>query len=623
MSKHQDVNHDAELSAASPIQEQIEFADDDESFPIYAGDSPTDELKTFTTTYGLQHKLDVFRKAAQLLQGEAPEDIPGLTDIEIESLRDESSHKWRQPKLLYFTILVCSVGAMEQGWAQTAMNGANLTFPEALGIGSDSTRDNFILGLINSGIYLSVGLWGAWLSEPLNNRLGRRGTIFTGSVFCLVANLGSSLSWNWQVLLFFRLLLGTGLGINASTVSVFAAECAPASIRGGLAVSWQMWTAFGIFLGFTANVLLYNHGSKTWRLQLAAPFIPTIPLLLMVYTCPESPAWHIKSERYNQAYLSLQRLRNTDLQAARELYATYLQQQSRSTNNPKPLTTTPNNDNPLHPKPTTTATYLTRLLQLFTTPRIRNATLASYTVMLSQQLCGINIIAFYSSTIFLSSGFTPHAALLASCIFGLVNFLGAIPAIWTMDTLGRRSLLLWTLPVMSGTLVAAALTFRLPSGTAAQFGLLATLIYVFCAVYSPGMGPVPSAYSAEVFPLSHREVGMSLAVATANFWAAVLSVTFPGLLSGLGSEGTFELYGVLNLVAWVLVYLFVRETKRRTLDELDEVFGVGLREYVRFLVFEEVPWCWRRFVLRRGDVGDLPVLGRAEYRELGQADDME
>lgn len=619
MPKPLDDRDDAIYPITQSDEEQVEFAET-EPFIVSSDESPTNELETFTNTYGLQHKIEVLRKAAQLLQGEAPEDIPGLTDIEIYSLRAGTSHKWRQPKLLYFTILVCSIGAMEQGWAQTAMNGANLTFPEALGIGSDSTHDNFVLGLINSGIYLSVGLWGAWLSEPLNNRLGRRGTIFVGSVLCLVANLGSSISWTWQALLFFRLLLGTGLGINASTVSVFAAECAPASIRGGLAVSWQMWTAFGIFLGFTANVLLYNHGSKTWRFQLAAPFIPIVPLLFTVYTCPESPAWHIKSNRYNDAYTSLHRLRNTELQAARELYATYLQQQSRLTNTPKARTSNPDTPN-MKSRPK--SSYPTRLLQLLTTPRIRTATLASFTVMLSQQLCGINIIAFYSSTIFLDSGFTPFGALIASCIFGFVNFLGAFPAVWTMDTLGRRSLLLWTLPVMAALLFAAALTFRLPSGTPAQFGLLATLVYLFCAVYSPGMGPVPPAYSAEVFPLSHREVGMSFAVAIANFFAAILSVTFPGLLSGLGSEGTFELYAGLNLVAWTLCYLFVRETKRRTLDELDEVFSVGLGAYVKFLVFEEVPWCWRRWVLRRRDMGEWPVLGRVEYRELGQGDEVE
>lgn len=99
---------------------------------------------------------------------------------------------------------------------------------------------------------------GAWLSDPVNNRLGRRGAVFVGGTLCLFANLGSSLSRTWPQLLASRFILGAGLGINASTVSVYAAECAPATIRGGLAVSWQMCTAGGIFVGFVANAAVYK-----------------------------------------------------------------------------------------------------------------------------------------------------------------------------------------------------------------------------------------------------------------------------------------------------------------------------------------------------------------------------
>ena len=594
MSKAAGDDTGAGFATVSHIWEEDEVAEY-QPLRTLSREDLSDGLEDFATSCGLRHKLDMLRKASLLLQGGLPEDVGNLADHEIEALRSETSNKWQQPKLLYFTILVCSMGAVEQGWAQTSMNGANLYFPQALGIGSPSAHDIFIVGFINSGIYLSVGLWGAWLSEPLNSRLGRRGAIFAGSVLCLLANLGSLISWSWGILLFFRLLLGTGLGINASTVSVFAAECAPASIRGGLAVSWQLWTAFGIFLGFMANVAVYDYGPNTWRLQLAAPFIPAMLLLIMVYKCPESPAWYIKTSRYDLAYLSLSRLRNAEVQAAKELYASYLQQQRMSK------------------FANSSSSYLSKLTDLFTIPRIRHATLASETVMLSQQLCGINIIAFYSSTIFSDAGFSTFGALVASCVFGFVNFLGAFPAIWTIDTLGRRSLLLWTLPFMAVTMLAAGLTFRLPEGNL-QFGLLASLIYLFCAEYSPGMGPVPSAYSAEVFPLSHREIGMSLAVATANFWAAVLSLTFPGLLAGLGSERTFELYAMLNLLALVLVFLFVRETKKKTLEELDEVFAVesSVSVSVKVLVTEYLPWLWRRYVLGRKEVNGRPGFGNRE-----------
>jgi MFS family permease len=159
---------------------------------------------------------------------------------------------------------------------------------------------------------------------------------------------------------------------------------------------------------------------------------------------------------------------------------------------------------------------------------------AAVTVMTAQQLCGINIIAFYSSTIFFDAGATPRTALFASFGFGLINFIFAWPAIWTIDTYGRRSLLLFTFPNMAWSLLAAGLCSLIPSSLRAHLGLMAVFIYVFAMFYSPGEGPVPSTYSAEVFPLSHREVGMGLAVAANLFWAAVLGITLLRMLRVFG-----------------------------------------------------------------------------------------
>jgi MFS family permease len=116
----------------------------------------------------------------------------------------------------------------------------------------------------------------------------------------------------------------------------------------------------------------------------------------------------------------------------------------------------------------------------------------------------VNIIAFYSSTVFSSAGASDTAALFASWGFGLVNFLFAFPAIWTIDTWGRRALLLFTFPQMAWTLLAAGFCFWVPGDGGAHLGSIALFIFLFAAFYSPGEGPVPFTYSAEVFPLSHR-----------------------------------------------------------------------------------------------------------------------
>jgi MFS family permease len=182
-------------------------------------------------------------------------------------------------------------------------------------------------------------------------------------------------------------------------------------------------------------------------------------------------------------------------------------------------------------------------------------------------MCGINIIAFYSSTVFVRAGYNDHQALWASWGFGLVNWLFAFPAVWTIDTFGRRNLLLFTFPNMAWTLLVAGLCFLIPTSSPASVPLVALFIFMFAAFYSPGEGPVPFTYSAEVFPLTHREVGMSWAVMVCLGFAAVLSITFPRMVGAMTIVGAFCFYAGLNVIAFVMIFFLLPETKQRTLEE--------------------------------------------------------
>jgi hypothetical protein len=137
---------------------QPELPPDRQLLRTPSADERYDEVDKFSRTHNLAHKIELFEKAAALVHNERrPEDIPTITAYEINALQKETRRKWSQPLTLYFTILICSIGAIEQGTAQTSMNGANLYFPKQFGIGSDSSKDKIVVGLINSGIYLSVG----------------------------------------------------------------------------------------------------------------------------------------------------------------------------------------------------------------------------------------------------------------------------------------------------------------------------------------------------------------------------------------------------------------------------------------------------------------------------------
>jgi len=152
---------------------------------------------------------------------------------------------------------------------------------------------------------------------------------------------------------------------------------------------------------------------------------------------------------------------------------------------------------------------------------------------------------------------------------------------------------------MAWSLLTAGLCFLISENSTAHLALVGLFIYIFAAFYSPGEGPVPFTYSAEVFPLSHREVGMSWAVATNNFWGAVLSVSLPRMLAAFTPTGVFGFYAGLNVLAFFMIFFWLPETKQRSLEELDYVFGVPTRKHMAFQSKEMFPWWFKRWVMMR------------------------
>lgn len=152
---------------------------------------------------------------------------------------------------------------------------------------------------------------------------------------------------------------------------------------------------------------------------------------------------------------------------------------------------------------------------------------------------------------------------------------------------------------MAWTLLVAGFCFWIPEASTAHLGLIALFVFLFGAFYSPGEGPVPFVYSSEAFPLSHREVGMSWAVATNFFWAAILTLTFPTMLQTLGPQASFGFYAGTNVLAFVMIFFWVPETKQRTLEELDYIFSIPTNKHATYQLREVLPWWFKHYVLRR------------------------
>ncbi|KAJ0296669.1 hypothetical protein COL516b_011369 [Colletotrichum fioriniae] len=218
---------------------------------------------------------------------------------------------------------------------------------------------------------------------------------------------------------------------------------------------------------------------------------------------------------------------------------------------------------------------------LLTTSRLRNAVWSTCIVALAQQLCGINVFAFYSNNFFIKGDPSPRNAMLYSLGFGAINFLFGLLAIRSIDVFGRRRWLLVTLPLMCMLLAAAAMSFLIPKGPV-QIGIVALFIF---SVYSPGLGPIPFTLASESFPLSQREAGCSAAISVNLFFAGILTIVFPAVNDALKLYGTLALFAGLNLVAFALVFLLVEETKQ-------------LREHLPYLI--------KRYLMRTWNGGDPP-----------------
>lgn len=571
------------------------------------------ELKKMGRAYAYEHALaepeDVRALEIGACLARNPGDVDdarsfGVTDEELVVLEKELSHRWSQPFTLYLVIVLCSICAAVQGMDETVVNGAQIFFLGQFGIGGKDPRSTWLTGLTNGAPYMCCAFIGCWLTTPFNNWFGRRGTIFITCLFSAIACFWQGFANTWWHMFIARFFLGFGIGPKSATVPIYAAECTPPAIRGALVMQWQMWTAFGIMIGYAADIAFYGVPDKpnivglNWRIMMASAMLPAVIVCLFVFYAPESPRWYMSKGRHASAYGSMCKLRYIKVQAARDIF--YMAELLKAEDNMK--------------------IGQSKIRELWTVPRNRRAMVASEIVMFMQQFCGVNVIAYYSSSIFKDSGFNNQSALAASLGFGIINFLFALPAVYTIDTFGRRNLLLTTFPLMSIFLLFTGFSFYIPEGTTARVACIALGIYLFGVVYSPGEGPVPFTYSAEAYPLYVRTIGMSLATATTWFFNFILSITWPSLLTAFKPQGAFGWYAAWNIVGWILVLLFLPETKGKTLEELDQVFSVPTRTHAAYGI-RQVGYFFNRYILWR-KVKPVTLHDHETHNENAVSEDM-
>ena len=399
--------------------------------------------------------------------------------------------------------------------------------------------------LIVSSVLLGA-MVGSLSSGRLTDFYGRRRVMLIISGMFIVGTLIASLAPNIEAILIGRLCIGVAIGIGSYTAPLYIAEVAPFELRGGLVSLNQLAITLGILCSYLINYT-FTDTEGSWRLMFAIGLLPAVMLGIGMIFLPESPRWLAKQKRSHEAKSTLKYLRRTDAV-----------------------------DQELHDIEKSLQVKEAKLSEIFA-PWIRPVLFLGVMLGFLQQVTGINTIIYYAPTVFQLAGFQDTStSILATVGIGIVNVLATIFAIYYLDKIGRRILLLTGLVGMCVSLVFLSLAFQwdIHASYVRWIAVLSTFIYVMSFAFS--LGAMLWLLVSEIFPLDVRGAAMGVAVFSCWFWNFVVSSTFLSLLNAFGPSNTFMVYAIMCVFSFVFCYYKVPETKGITLEKIEENIRKGL-----------------------------------------------
>jgi SP family arabinose:H+ symporter-like MFS transporter len=361
--------------------------------------------------------------------------------------------------------------------------------------------------------------------------------MFSGVLFAVSA-IGAALPRTLVEFGVARLIGGIAIGAASVLAPLYIAEVSPARNRGRLVSLNQMAIVSGILLAYLINWMLAFLGPSGWRWMFAVAAIPSVAFFIALFFVPESPRWLVEKGRSGEALHVLSKVNGPDA-AKRELVE-------------------------IEEAVAEETGTMGELLQ----PGYRKALFIAVSLAVLCQVSGINTILFYGSIIFKEQvgNQSDSAALFANVVIGLVNFLATIVALWLIDRLGRRPLLMISAGVMAigQALLAAGFLLKPPPSY-----LILGIMLGCVASFAIGLGPVVWVLLSEIFPTRVR--GRAMSIGTISLWAActLLTMTFLSLVKAVSPTGTFLIYSLMCLIAFLIVWRMVPETKGRTLEEIE------------------------------------------------------
>ncbi len=451
------------------------------------------------------------------------------------------------------------------------------------------------------GCVIFGAMAGNLLAGPLADKFGRKKVLIIVAALFAVSATWSALATGYTEFIIARIIGGVGIGGAILIAPIYIAEIAPPKLRGSLVSFNQLNIVLGISVAYFSNYFLVNYEGESWRWMLGVEAIPAIIYLLGLLTVPRSPRWLIlKLNKVKLARKTLQKIGGeeyADITIA-EIQRGIAKKEVKG-----------------------------KLSDIFKS-KYATIMIIALGIAFFQQITGINAIFYYAPTIFEQAGGSTDSSFLQAIVVGITNLIFTLVAIWLIDKLGRKPLLLIGTVFMTIALVMASMAFHnatynfnkttlekvsdteiktiLMSLDGKSFEnqdqlftevqknlneeqflnfkrneitnfieinatlvLIAILLYV--AAFAISLGPVMWTLISEVFPNKIKGIAISIVGFFNSLISFSVTQVFPWELTNLGPTLTFAIYAFLSLCAVFFVYKYVIETKGKTLEEIEEL----------------------------------------------------
>lgn len=417
-------------------------------------------------------------------------------------------------------------------------------------------RSQFGLNAIMEGWYVSSALVGCiagvsvagWLSD----KYGRKLILILSALLFLVSAVGCIVSPTFTSLVIYRFIGGMGVGIASMLSPIYISEISPSNMRGRLVSVYQFALTVGILCSYFSNAWLLDFSTtsglsgsenlhlifkeEVWRAMLGMTAIPALIFFVLLLTIPESPRWlMIKG----------------DLEKAQKRIIDILGGEA-ATDEIKEIEETVALEK---------ESWRTAL-----TPGIKRAVFLGVALAILAQFTGCDAVIYYGPKILEEVGFGQSDALGSQVFIGVINMVFTVIAIWKIDKIGRKPLLIAGTGGMLLSLIMIGLLFMLKY---TQGYLLLSFILIFIASFSFSLGPVVWVILSEIYPTKIRGRAMSIATLVTWIGTAIIGQVIPLFLSTIGPAFTFWIFALFCLPTIYIGWKLMPETKGKSLEEIE------------------------------------------------------